>query len=76
MPGKDRKMNNQILEQILAVYIRERSGNLTRHTIKGMAKAVHIEHHNIGPITGTERLTGWPEADVEWHGSTGYGSKG
>ncbi len=60
----------------LAVYIRELSGNLTRHTIKGMDKDAHIEHHNIGPVTGTEKLTGWPEITIEWHGSTGYGSKG
>lgn len=60
----------------LAVYIREQSGNLTRHTIKGMSEAAHIEHHNIGPITGMEVLVGWPETSVEWHGSTGYGRPG
>lgn len=59
----------------LAVYIRELSGNLTRHTIKGMSKDAHVVHHNIGPVTGTDVLVGWPESRVEWHGSTGYGAR-
>ena len=61
----------------LIIYTRDASnGQLRRHSIKGMSKQQHIEHYNIGPLTDTERLTGWPERGVEWHGNTGYGIKG
>lgn len=61
---------------ILVVYIRDAStGQLERHSIRGMRKEQHIDHYNIGPVTSTEHLVGWPERSVEWHGNTGYGSK-
>ena len=57
---------------VLVVYTRDASGQLQRHSIRGMHKEQHMEHYNIGPTTETERLIGWPERSVEWHGNTGY----
>ena len=58
----------------LVVYIREQSGNLTRHVIDGMTQSEHMDYCNIGDATGTDKLVGWPETSVEWHGERiGYG---
>lgn len=57
----------------IVVYTRDDAGQLQRHAIKGMGKETHMAHYNIGQVTDTERLVGWPERSVEWHGNTGYG---
>lgn len=56
----------------IAVYYREAQGTLTRTPIS-MSKESHLDHYRIGPVTGVEKLAGWPEPAVEWHGHIGYG---
>lgn len=58
--------------QTLVIYTRSESGILSRHTIRGMTEAEHAEHYDVGPVSGTEALAGWPESSVEWHGNVGY----
>ena len=57
----------------LAIYTREESGQLKRHTINGISKEHHADAYAVGPVTKTEKLVGWPEAGVEWHDNIGYG---
>lgn len=55
-----------------AIYTSDEGGILTRHYVEQSAKQ-YIAEHNLGPITGTDRLLGWPETKVEWHGNIGIG---
>lgn len=57
------------------VYTRNTQGLIERHSIRGLTQDQHMDHYGIGPLTETERLVGWPERSVEWHGNTGYGIK-
>jgi hypothetical protein len=56
----------------LVVYSREDSGLLTRHVIAGLTQQQHQAQYNVGDVTDVERLRGWPEQLVRWHGHIGY----
>ncbi len=55
------------------VYLRDAQGLLSRHVVAGMTQAHHRAQYSVGPETDTERLAGWPETSVRWHGHVGYG---
>ena len=57
----------------IAVYMRDAQGLLSRHVVAGMTQAQHRAQYSVGPETYTERLAGWPETSVRWHGHVGYG---
>lgn len=57
----------------IVVYLRDAQGLLTRHVVAGMTQAQHRAQYSVGPETDVERLRGWPEAAVHWHGHVGYG---
>ena len=54
------------------VYMRDAGGRLTRHVVAGMTQAEHQAAYNVGDQTDVERLLGWPEQLVRWHGHVGY----
>lgn len=56
----------------LIVYSRDNGGLLTRHVIDGLTQQQHQAEYSIGDVTDVERLRGWPEDLVRWHGHIGY----
>ena len=58
------------------VYLRDAQGLLSRHVVAGLNEDQHRAQYSVGPETDTERLAGWPETIVRWHGHVGYGARG
>ena len=56
----------------IVVYMRDAQGLLSRHVVAGMIEAQHRAQYSVGPETDVERLRGWPENYVRWHGHVGY----
>lgn len=56
----------------IVIYLRDAQGLLSRHVVAGMTQAQHRAQYSVGPETDVERLRGWPENYVRWHGHVGY----
>jgi hypothetical protein len=59
---------------MIAIYTKSESGQLSRDVVT-MGKQMHIDNYADALISSTEKITGWPESVIEWHGNIGYGVK-
>ena len=57
---------------MITIYTKSESGELTRSRV-AMSKADHVDYYNVPPTSSTERVVGWTEQYIEWHGRIGYG---